>query len=160
MALQWRGRRRVLDELFTVIISIGVHPPSGDPGGIHMHTHPFTTLTLPQRQFFFSFCFPLLRLFPHLSRLLGDFSCLLFKTLRRNIFVLGPAQLCIFRNDDGSYDVTVLVGGRGSRSSNRGNDYPSRDKQHEETAIFVAFLSTSARHIWICLGGIDCLGIR
>lgn len=46
------------------------------------------------------------------------FFFLLLITLHRNIFVLGPAQLCISRNDDGSYDVTVLAGRRGLCSLN------------------------------------------
>lgn len=47
------------------------------------------------------------------------FFFLLLITLHRNIFVLGPAQLCISRNDDGSYDVTVLAGRRGLGSKKR-----------------------------------------
>lgn len=43
----------------------------------------------------------------------------LLKVLHRNIFVLGPAQLCISRNDDGSYDVTVLAGRQELRSLNK-----------------------------------------
>jgi len=47
------------------------------------------------------------------------FFSLTLITLHRNIFVLGPAQLCISRNDDGSYDVTVLAGRQELRSLNR-----------------------------------------
>lgn len=73
---------------------------------ILMHTH-FFMHTLPQRSI--------------ISRLLFAFLCffLLLITLYRNIFVLGPAQLCISRNDDGSYDVTVLAG-RGLHSNEKG----------------------------------------
>lgn len=71
-----------------------------------MHTHPLTH-TLPQRSI----------IIVSLSAFFFSVFFLLLITLHRNIFVLGPAQLCISRNDDGSYDVTVLAGG--PRSSNR-----------------------------------------
>lgn len=74
-----------------------------------MQTHPFTH-TLPQRSIISRLSY---------FRFSALFFFFLLKVLHRNIFVLGPAQLCISRNDDGSYDVTVLAGRQELRSLNK-----------------------------------------
>jgi len=70
---------------------------------------------------------------------------LLLIMLHRNIFVLGPAQLCISRNDDGSYDVTVLaelrsLNGKGCLSRKTGRCDFSGSQSHISLAFLFGYM--------------------
>jgi len=104
------------------------------PRSAYTHAHSFIH-TLPQRSIYYIWA-----LFFRFSRCM--FFFLLLIMLHRNIFVLGPAQLCISRNDDGSYDVTVLadlrsLNGKGCLSRKTGRCDFSGSQSH----ISLAFLS-------------------